>query len=149
MACAFCQELLTRWKLLLIFEQDAREVSDARRAVDEHRRACKACQDEHVRHSRDCDSGRPWMGETDWLVQVVMTSEDDPDLDETLDFVGRLFAFALSTDTRMLAQLGGPDDPDEGTYELWFSFKSDGHKQRFLQMVRDDGYVDPDDEFCL
>lgn len=54
--------------------------------------------------------------------------------------------FATATDTRLLAQIGAPDGP---TYELWFSFGSDGQKQKFLQMVRDDGYADPDDEDCF
>jgi hypothetical protein len=48
--------------------------------------------------------------------------------------------------TRMLAVVGDPQIP---AYELWFSFTGQGQKQQFLQLIRDDGYADPDDEHCL
>ena len=86
------------------------------------------------------------MGETDWLVDIVMMPEGDSERSESLAYIGRLFAFAIATDTRFLAAVGAPEIP---TYELWFSFSSDKEKQRFLQMVREDGYADPDDEACF
>jgi hypothetical protein len=76
----------------------------------------------------------------------VGLSKDDSFDGPQLDYIGRLFAFAVATDTRLLAQVSGPGVT---SYELWFSFNADGQKQKFLQMVRDDGYADPDDEDCL
>jgi hypothetical protein len=66
---------------------------------------------------------------------------DEEDLD--LNWTGRLFGFAQVTDTRMLALVGDPDAP---TYELLFSFNSIENKQRFLELVKLDGYADPDEE---
>jgi len=71
-----------------------------------------------------------WTDERDWLVEVVLLPKDDPE----------------HTNTRMLAVVGDPTLP---TYELWFSFAGDTQKQAFLQMVRDDGYADPDEEGCF
>ncbi|HKO12045.1 MAG TPA: hypothetical protein VJV22_08755 [Acidobacteriaceae bacterium] len=91
--------------------------------------------------------GLYWLDETDWLVDIVaMTRSDAEGNAESLDYIGRLSAFAAATDTRLLAQIGAPEGP---TYELWFSFSSDGQKQKFLKMVRDDGYADPADEDCF
>jgi hypothetical protein len=45
-----------------------------------------------------------WMAETDWLVEVVSVPDGDPDNDKTLNYIGRLLAFAYATDTRVLAQ---------------------------------------------
>lgn len=42
----------------------------------------------------------------------------------------------------MLAVRGDPSWP---TYELWFSFINDNEKRRFVNLVRDDGFTDPDD----
>lgn len=95
------------------------------------------------------DDGFPafWKDESDWLVDVVMVPDDEPKLSEiNLDYVGRLFAFALATDTRMLAQVG---DPVLNAYELWFSFKNEKRKAEFLHLVREDGYADPDEECCF
>jgi hypothetical protein len=89
-----------------------------------------------------------WMNETDWLVDVVGLPEDalPDDMEVSLDYIGRLFAFSVATDTRMLAQVG---NPEMTTYELWFSFSSEKQKQEFLTLVRDDGYADPDEEACF
>ncbi|WP_109487497.1 hypothetical protein [Occallatibacter savannae] len=88
-----------------------------------------------------------WKEETDWLVDVVMVSDDEPKHSEiNLNYIGRLFAFALATDTRMLAQLG---DPEMNAYELWFSFRDGQSKTEFLNLVREDGYANPDDEACF
>jgi hypothetical protein len=57
-----------------------------------------------------------------------------------------VLAFSMATDTRMLALVSDPAVP---TYELWFSFGSQEQKQEFLQMVRNDGYADPDEENCF
>lgn len=95
------------------------------------------------------DDGFPayWKDETDWLVDVVMVPDDEPKHSElNLDYIGRLFAFALATDTRMLAQVG---DPLLNAYELWFSFKNQERKTEFLDLVRGDGYVDPDEDCCF
>lgn len=85
-----------------------------------------------------------WLNEKDWLVDIVGLF--GPFDQEQLDYIGRLFAFSLATDARFLAQIGDPEGP---RYELWFSFNSDNQKQKFLQMVRDDGYADPDEETCF
>lgn len=86
-----------------------------------------------------------WEEEQDWLVEVVMLpkNEKPEELEADLEFIGKLFAYSMATNTRMLAQVGDPEMPG---YELWFSFDSEEHKQTFLHMVRDDGYADPDDE---
>jgi hypothetical protein len=85
----------------------------------------------------------PWKDKKNWLVAVaVLGPSDDPDNVECLDWIGRLFAFASVTNARMLAVRGHPSWP---TYELWFSFTDDNQKRRFLNLVRDDGYADPDD----
>jgi hypothetical protein len=96
-------------------------------------------------HSEDDGFSPHWMHETDWLVDVVLLPNDKW-TEESLEYIGRLFAFAMSTDTRMLADVGDPEFP---AYELWFSFNSDEQKQRFLQMVREDGYADPDEDACF
>jgi len=88
-----------------------------------------------------------WKEEKEWLVEVVLLPAFDPDgLAENLDWIGKLLAFSMATETRMLAVVSDPDVP---TYELWFSFSSQKQKQEFLQMVRDDGYADPDEENCF
>jgi hypothetical protein len=88
-----------------------------------------------------------WKEEKEWLVEVVLLPAFDPDgLAEYLDWIGRVLAFSMATDTRMLAIVGDPDVP---TYELWFSFNSQRQKQEFLQMVREDGFADPDEEDCF
>ncbi len=86
-----------------------------------------------------------WTNERDWLVELVPLPDTEPEeeIAEVLAWVGRLFAFAMVTDTRMLAQMGDPLMP---AYELWFSFDTEENKQRFLQMVREDGYANPDEE---
>lgn len=88
-----------------------------------------------------------WEEEKEWLVEVVLLPAFDPDgLAENLDWIGKLLAFSMATETRMLAVVSDPDVP---TYELWFSFSSQKQTQEFLQMVRDDGYADPDEENCF
>lgn len=85
-----------------------------------------------------------WKDEKNWLVTVAMLGpEGDPGNKEYLDWIGRVFAFATVTNTRMLALRGDPFWP---TYELWFSFISDNEKRRFINLVRDDGYADPDED---
>ncbi len=86
-----------------------------------------------------------WTNERDWLVEVVPLPDTEPEeeIAEVLAWIGRLFAFAMETNTRMLAQVGDPLTP---VYELWFSFDTHESKQRFLRMVREDGYADPDEE---
>ena len=86
-----------------------------------------------------------WLDETDWLVTVCMLPEDD-DEEETLtelNWIGRLFGFAQATNTRMLALIGDPDMP---AYELLLSFDTPGNRQEFLELVRQDGYANPDEE---
>lgn len=84
-----------------------------------------------------------WLEEKDWLVAVVMLSGNEKHDAPDLDWVGRLLAFAQVTDTRMLALVGDPEGP---TYELLFSFSSELSKYHFLELVRIDGYADPDEE---
>jgi hypothetical protein len=90
-----------------------------------------------------------WNNEKDWLVEcITLLKDDDPEeTKETLDYIGRLFAFAFATDTRMLAQSGG--DSGSETYELWFSFISEERKSDFLRLIREDGYADPDDDLSF
>jgi hypothetical protein len=57
----------------------------------------------------------------------------------TLQWIGLLYAISIYNSTRFLA-VG-----DDGlTYELWFSFDTEIHKKDFLDMIREDGYADPD-----
>jgi hypothetical protein len=88
-----------------------------------------------------------WLDEKDWLVEVIrLTKGEDHSAD--LDYIGKLLAFSLITNTRMIAQIGDPNE-DYPAYELWFSFISPENKQRFLDMVRQDGYADPDEAMTL
>lgn len=83
-----------------------------------------------------------WTDEPDWLVAVCMLPNGAENLPD-LDWIGRLFGFAQFTDTRMLALVGDPEMP---TYELLFSFDSPQHRKEFLELVRIDGYADPDED---
>ena len=85
-----------------------------------------------------------WVDEPDWLVTIVMLPADESDENNLPDmnWVGKLFAFAQVTDTRMLALVGDPDVP---TYELLFSFTSEENKHHFLELVRLDAYADPEE----
>lgn len=87
-----------------------------------------------------------WLNDTDWLVLVVPLH--NPPNWETADsaHLGRLLAFCVATDTRLLGQMS---PPDETACELWFSFNSEERKREFLQLVREDGYVNPDEEHCF
>lgn len=79
---------------------------------------------------------------------ITLLKNDNPeDTKETLDYIGRLFAFGFAADTCMLALNGG--DSDSETYELRFSFVSEERKSDFLRLVREDGYVDPDDDLSF
>jgi hypothetical protein len=49
------------------------------------------------------------------------------------DIIGYLVGYANLTNTRSLALLG---DPDDGAYELLFSFSSPEEKDEFLNLVR-------------
>ena len=86
-----------------------------------------------------------WLDEKDWLVEVVMLPSDE-DCTSDLEYIGKLFAFSNFTNTRTLALVGDPDMP---MYELWFSFTDELNKQQFLNLVREDGYADPDEEATL
>ena len=95
----------------------------------------------------DDDNFEPyWLDEKDWLVEVIMLPKDK-DLDG-VEYIGKLLAFSLITNTRMIAQIGDPNE-DFPAYELWFSFTSPENKQRFLDLVRQDGYADPDEPTIL
>jgi len=89
-----------------------------------------------------------WLDEKDWLVEVITLPKDEDHHSADLDYVGKLLAFSLITNTRMIAQIGDPNE-DCPAYELWFSFNSPENKQRFLDLVRQDGYADPDEEMTL
>ncbi len=85
-----------------------------------------------------------WAGEKIWLLEVVPLEPDDGKYNLiVLNWIGRLAAFALVTNARMLAQVG---DPDALIYELWFNFESHRDKRAFLAFVRGDGYSDPRDD---
>jgi hypothetical protein len=88
-----------------------------------------------------------WLDETDWLVTLCMLPDDEGcDADDNLpdlNWIGRLFGFAYATNTRILALVGDPDVP---TYEILFSFDTPEHRQEFLELVRQDGYADPNEE---
>jgi hypothetical protein len=88
-----------------------------------------------------------WLDEKDWLVEVIMLPKDE-DLSTDLEYMGKLLAFSLITNTQMIAQIGNANE-DIPAYELWFSFTSAGNKQRFLDLVRQDGYADPDEPTTL
>jgi hypothetical protein len=84
-----------------------------------------------------------WLDEKHWLVTVVVMS-GSPKVDAPhIDWMGRLSGFAQATDSRMLALVGDPEGP---AYELLFSFVSEETKAQFLELVRLDGYADPEDE---
>src|SRR5215472_15338302 len=85
-----------------------------------------------------------WLDETDWLVTVCMLPEDAENEENLieLNWIGRLFGFAQSTNTRMLALVG---DPDVSAYEILFSFDTSENRREFLELVRKDGYADPDE----
>ena len=94
------------------------------------------------------DSFEPyWLDEKDWLVEVIMLPKDE-DVSPDLEYIGKLLAFSLITNTRMIAQIGDPNE-DFPAYELWFSFTTPENKQRFLDLVRQDGYADPDEPTTL
>jgi hypothetical protein len=86
-----------------------------------------------------------WLDEPDWLVAIAMLPNDEPEesILPDLNWIGNLCAFAQVTNTRMLALVGDPDVP---TYELLFSFTSEENKQHFLELVKLDGYADPEEE---
>ena len=88
-----------------------------------------------------------WLDEKNWLVEIIMLPKDE-DLSADLKYMGKLLAFSLITNTRMIAQIGNANE-DIPAYELWFSFTSPGNKQRFLDLVRQDGYADPDEPTTL
>ena len=72
----------------------------------------------------------------------------EQDYAESLDYIGRLLAFAFVTNTRAVGQVGN-NDQRFPAYELWFSFTSEENKSAFLDFVREDGYADPDEEATL
>jgi hypothetical protein len=88
-----------------------------------------------------------WDNERNWVTENVPLStdiEEEQDNLVTIEWIGRLLAFAELTNTRMLAMPSRDDDCIEW-YELWFSFDNKEHRQEFLRLVKDDGYADPDE----
>jgi hypothetical protein len=75
-----------------------------------------------------------WLDEKNWLVEIIMLPKDE-DLSADLEYMGKLLAFSLITNTQMIAKIGDPNE-DIPAYELWFSFTSPENKQRFLDLVR-------------
>ena len=65
-----------------------------------------------------------WLDEKNWLVEIIMLPKDE-DLSADLKYMGKLLAFSLITNTRMIAQIGNANE-DIPAYELWFSFTSPG-----------------------
>ncbi|MGA8621230.1 MAG: hypothetical protein WB660_22235, partial [Candidatus Sulfotelmatobacter sp.] len=59
-----------------------------------------------------------WLDEKDWLVEVIMLPKDEH-LSADLKYMGKLLAFSLITNTRMIAQIGNANE-DIPAYELWF-----------------------------
>jgi hypothetical protein len=57
-----------------------------------------------------------WLDEKDWLVEVIMLPKDQ-DLSADLEYMGKLLAFSLITNTQMIAQIGDPNE-DILAYEL-------------------------------
>jgi hypothetical protein len=88
-----------------------------------------------------------WIKEKDWLVEVVAMDTKE-DCAESLDYIGRLLAFAFVINTRVVAQVCN-DNQRFPAYELWFSFTSEENKKAFLDFVHEDGYADPDEETTL
>jgi hypothetical protein len=43
-----------------------------------------------------------WLDEKDWLVEVIMLPKDE-DLSADLEYMGKLLAFSLITNTQMIA----------------------------------------------
>lgn len=86
-----------------------------------------------------------WLDEHDWLVEIVMLPNDEDHVLE-LEYIGKLFAFSNFTNTRMLVLVGDPVMP---THELWFSFTDEASKQDLLDLVRAEGYANPDEETIL
>ena len=50
-----------------------------------------------------------WLDEKDWLVEVIMLPKDE-DLSADLEYMGKLLAFSLITNTQMIAQIGDPNE---------------------------------------
>jgi hypothetical protein len=88
-----------------------------------------------------------WLDEKDWLVDDIRLPKDE-DRSADLDYMGKLLAFSLITNTRMIAQIGDPNE-EYPAYELWFSFTNPENERRFLDLVRKDGYADPDEAMTL
>jgi len=84
-----------------------------------------------------------WQDDKDWLVVLILLPDFAPEEHRLayLNWVGRAAAFAWYTDTRLVAQIGDPDMP---CYELWFSFPNERCKQQFFDLVREDGFMNPD-----
>ena len=78
-----------------------------------------------------------WEHERNWLVTLVLMPTHEDHEDE-LDWVASLFGFARATGALMLAQIGIQQLP---AMKLWFAFRDDEQKKRFLNFVRADGRV--------
>ena len=76
-----------------------------------------------------------------WLSTVCIVPRDGSDgHDQELDWISRLFAFALVTETITLARLCKHQPP---TYEIIFIFVNLAHRDDFLALVNADGFADP------
>ena len=84
-----------------------------------------------------------WSDEQDWLVDVVCLPKNNPVVLVVVEWLGRVYGFAMAINTRVLALIGDPEVP---TYEFWYSFDTTEHKETFLDLVRHDGFANPGDE---
>lgn len=84
----------------------------------------------------------PWQYESDWLCTIEMFPGDPEDRAFSAESTGYLMAYALLTNTRMLALLGDPKIP---TYELLFSFASRQDREQFMSLVRSNDDLGIDD----
>ena len=84
----------------------------------------------------------PWQHESDWLCTIEMLPDDIEDRASSAENIGHLMAYAVLTNTRMLALLG---DPKITTYELLFSFASQQDREQFMSLVRSNDDLSIDD----
>jgi hypothetical protein len=81
-------------------------------------------------HEIDAD----WQNEDDWLCTLEFVPSYDPGGRAfAADIIGYLFGYSQLTNARALTLLG---DPEDGAYELLFSFPTPGDKDQFLDLVR-------------
>ena len=88
-----------------------------------------------------------WRNEEDWLVVIeFLRRDDEEDRARGTEAIGYMFAFAQTTDTRMLALVG---DPQADAYELLFSFSSSANKAEFLRLLQSNEETRCDDDMIL